>query len=122
MSVEIEIHPKGLAELQNKMERLDSTLKRKVQQQLTDLARSIKETAQRIVPVRTGFLRSTIFAEIRDWTTKVGASAPYAAFVEFGTRRMRGRRFLTRAVGAHLPQLESLLNQVVDEALREVSP
>jgi HK97 gp10 family phage protein len=103
------------------MERLDSTLKRKVQQQLANLAGSIKETAQRIAPVRTGYLRSTIFAELHDWTVKVGASAPYVAYVEFGTRHMRGRRFLIRAVSAHLPQLESLLNQAVSESLMEVS-
>jgi HK97 gp10 family phage protein len=121
MSVEIEIHPKGPSEFRSKMERLDTALKRKVQQQLADLARSIRKTAQRIVPVRTGYLRLTIFAELHDWTIEVGASAPYAAFVEFGTRRMSGRRFLAEAISIHIPQLKRLLNQAVGESLMEVS-
>ena len=43
--------------------------------------------AQNKVPVRTGYLRSTIYAEIKGTDLEIGARAHYAAAVEFGHRR-----------------------------------
>jgi len=60
--------------------------------------------SRRIVPVRTGNLRSSLTAEVsadgligwygsnRPWRGE--ASVHYAAFVEFGTRRMEPRPYL----------------------------
>jgi len=85
------------------------------------LAESIKETAQRIAPVRTGYLRSTIFTEAAEWTVKVGASAPYAAYVEYGTRFMQGRRFLSQAVEMHRLQLVNIVDEAVNESIVEAN-
>lgn len=119
MSVKIEIHYEGLEELQTKLQTLDSAIKRRIQNSLNTLAQSIKETAQQLAPVRTGYLRSTIFAKTENWLIKVGARAPYAAYVEFGTRFMRGRRFLSQALQVHIPQLRQLMDLAVEEAKRE---
>jgi len=121
MSVEMETEVEGLGEFQQKMERADSSLRAGVHQRLAELANSVKETAQQLAPVRTGYLRSTIYAQVDDWTVKVGAHALYAAYVEHGTRFMRGRRFLSQSVEAHLPQLESVIALAVEEALKEAS-
>lgn len=121
MSVEIEIQFEGQDEFRLKMERADASIKVRVQQRLEELAESIKETAQRMAPFRTGYLRSTIFTEAIEWTVKVGASAPYAAYVEYGTRFIHGRRFLSQAVETHSPQLVNIVSEAVSESLVEVS-
>jgi len=121
MSVEMEAEIEGLEEFQQKMERADASLRESVQQRLTELANSIKETAQQLAPARTGYLRSTIYAQIENWKVRVGAHAPYAAYVEHGTRFMRGRRFLSQALETYLPQLESVIGLAVGEALKEAN-
>ena len=121
MSVELEIRCEGLEELQQKVQRLDSAMKNKVHQRLVNLAESIKETAKQIVPVRTGYLRSTIFAEAQEWTVRVGAYAHYAVYVEFGTRFMRGFHFLSQAIEMHFLQLTHMINNTIDEAITEAS-
>lgn len=121
MSVEIRIRYEGMEGLQQTFQRLDSAMKRNVQKRLAKLARIIKRTAQQLAPVKTGYLRSTIFAEAETWTVKVGATASYAVFVELGTRFMRARRFLTRAVEMHGLQLPSLLGDAVQEAIMEAA-
>ena len=121
MSVEMEIQFEGRDEFQLKMERADASMKARVQQRLQELAESIKDTAQRIAPVRTGYLRSTIFTEAAEWTVKVGASAPYAAYVEYGTRFMHGRRFLSQAVEMHRLQLVNIVDEAVNESIVEAN-
>jgi len=121
MSVEMGIQFEGQNEFQLKMERIDASVRVRVQERLQELAEAIKETAQRIAPVRTGYLRSTIFTEAAEWTVKVGASAPYAAYVEFGTRFMHGRRFLSQAVDMHRLQLVNIVDEAVNESVLETS-
>lgn len=121
MSVEMEIPHEGSEEIARKFEHLDSALKNRVQQSLQNLGDSIKEKAQELAPSRTGYLRSTIFSETKDWTLKVGATAPYAFYVEFGTRFMQPRRFLTYALEMHLHQLTHFLESSVEEAIKEAA-
>jgi len=121
MSIELEMKCEGLEELQQKVQRLDSAMKTKIHQGLANLSESIKETAKQIVPVRTGYLRSTIFAEAQEWTVKVGAYAHYAVYVEFGTRLMRGFHFLRQAMEIHFPQLLHVIDNSIDEATTEAA-
>jgi HK97 gp10 family phage protein len=79
-------------------------------------AEAVKEEAQAIVPVRSGYLRSTIYAEIADWIANIGAEATYAAFVEFGTRRMMARPYLQPALEMYLPQLEQIVADAIEAA------
>ena len=53
----------------------------------------VAKEARKTVPVRTGFLRSTIRALVH----LVRVTAFYAVWVEYGTRFFTGRRFLLRA-------------------------
>lgn len=121
MSVEMEVRFEDQGEFQLKMESVDASMRGRVQERLQELADSIKEKAQRMAPVRTGYLRSTIFTETSEWMVRVGASAPYAAYVEFGTRFVQGRRFFSQAVEMHRPQLVSIVSQAVDESIAEAS-
>jgi hypothetical protein len=54
---------------------------------MMNIAQNILATANTLVPVRTGYLKSTIAIEHpSDFQLKVKATAPYAYYVEFGTK------------------------------------
>jgi len=119
MSVELEIHIEGLDDLHRKMETLSSAMKSRVHDTLVEQSEVLKNTAQSLAPRRTGHLESTIFARVEEWILKVGATAPYAAFVEFGTRFIQPRRFLARALEYCMPSLVRRVYEAIDQAIRE---
>lgn len=121
MSVEMGVSVEGLPELRAKLEQLDDGMKEQVRYALAFEGEKIKTTAQSLCPVKTGYLRSTIFARIEDWFLKVGASAHYAAYVEFGTRFMKARRFLSSSLELRMQALINTVNQAIDRAIREAS-
>jgi Bacteriophage HK97-gp10, putative tail-component len=86
---------------------------------MKDVAERVLETSNVLVPVRTGFLKSTLgYRQDSPLQVTFFAMAPYAPFVEFGTRRMSARLFLTRSIQQHqaeFPQMvESALAQLRD--------
>jgi HK97 gp10 family phage protein len=121
MSINMEIEIAGAEELAQALNRLDSEIQAKVQQRLTEWAETVKTEASRLVPVRTGYLRSTIFARTQQWHAEVGAEAAYAATVEFGTTHMSARPFIQPALQQHLPELERVLLEALDSAQTEAS-
>jgi HK97 gp10 family phage protein len=119
VSVEISCDINGVEEFVAAMEKFDSGMQRRVHAQLVSWAADVKASARRLVPVRTGHLRSTIYAKIREWVAEVGAEATYALFVEFGTRYMRARPYLYPAIQEHLPRLEQIICDVLEAAKAE---
>jgi HK97 gp10 family phage protein len=117
----VRVEWEGIDQMASKLQHLDASLKSQVQQSLEELASSIENTAKQLTPTKTGYLRSTICTQANDWTVKVCAAAPYAAFLEFGTRRIRAFRFLSRAFEEHLPQFGKMLDDAVDVAVAEAS-
>jgi HK97 gp10 family phage protein len=120
MSVEITLDVAGAAEFKQAIARFDAETQRQVHEQLVRWAETVKTEAKRLVPVRTGYLRSTIFARIQEWQAEVGAEAAYAANVEFGTRYAMAQPFLDPAVQARLPELERVLVEALNLAKVEV--
>ena len=116
MSVEVNVDVAGAAEFQQAIARFDAEMQRQVHAQLAEWAESVKTEAKRLVPVRTGYLRSTIFARVQEWTAEVGAEAAYAANIEFGTRYAAAQPFLQPAVQARLPELERVVVEALDLA------
>jgi hypothetical protein len=81
------------------------------------VAERVLETANVLVPVRTGFLKSTLgYRQDNPFQVTFFATAPYAPIVEFGSRRMSARLFLSRSIEQHaaeFPQeIESMLAQL----------
>ena len=103
------------------MSKFDSGMQRNVHQYLASLAADIKAEAMHLVPVRTGYLRSTIYARIQEWIAKIGADATYALFVEFGTKNMQAQPYLWSAIQEYLPQLENIICQAIDAARAEAN-
>lgn len=119
MAIEIKCDVEGVEEFKASMEHLDSSMQRQVHQQLASWAADIESLAKQIVPVRTGHLRSTIYARISEWVAEVGAEADYALFVEMGTRYVRARPYLYPAIQEYLPTLENTILEALDMAKAE---
>jgi HK97 gp10 family phage protein len=119
MSVEITLDLAGTEEFKQAIARFDAEMQRQLHEQLAKWAETVKTEATRLVPVRTGYLRSTIFARIQEWNAEVGAEAAYAANVEFGTLYAMAQPFLNPAVQAHLPELERVLVEALNLAKME---
>jgi len=122
VSVEMQVDVYGIPELQAKLNRLDVSMRGRVDEALDFEVSAMQTRAQNLAPKRTGYLASTIFAEgVREWAFKLGARTSYAAFVEFGTRFMQARRFLSRALELGMLGLVQHVNRAIDDAIREAS-
>jgi HK97 gp10 family phage protein len=119
MSVSINVDLSGAEEFSLALNRFDLAMQQRIQEQLLEWAESVKAAAQRLVPVRTGYLQSSIYAKSIEWQIEVGAEAAYAAAVEFGTRYQRAKPYLNPAVEAYLPSLEQVLLEALDSAKAE---
>ena len=119
MSIEITCGVKGIREFQRAMRNFDSAMQKHVHRQLASWAADVKALARQLVPVRSGHLRSSIYAKIREWGAEIGAEATYALFVELGTRYMRARPYLYPAIQAYLPQLEEIIRDAIETAKAE---
>jgi HK97 gp10 family phage protein len=121
MSVEGDIEVFGVEELKRKFERLDLAMQERIHDNLVEQGLVLESTVKSFAPRRTGFLESTVFSHVEGWLLRVGATAPYAYFVEFGTRFMQARKFIRRALEYCWPGIWDRLNQAVDQAIREAS-
>jgi HK97 gp10 family phage protein len=119
MSVSVDIDVSGGEKLAEALSRLDRAMQSRIQEELAVWVNDVRADAERLVPVRTGYLQSTIYAKTQGWQVEVGAEAEYAAAVEFGTRNMQAQPYLAPAVEAYLPNLERVLLEALDAAKME---
>jgi HK97 gp10 family phage protein len=121
VSVEMEIHVKGLPELKEKLSKLDGSMKRTVHEAMEFEAEAMKNIARARCPVRTGRLRDSIYARVQDWILQLGATAPYAIYQELGTRYISPREFLKNAVWLRMQSLINRINNALGDAIKEAS-
>lgn len=108
-----------MEEFKTAIKRFDSGMQRQVHRYLASWAADVKAEASRLVPVRTGYLRSTIYANVQEWVTEIGAEATYALFVELGTKYMQAHPYLFPAIEQYLPQLEIIITEAIEQAKAE---
>jgi HK97 gp10 family phage protein len=101
------------------MQRFDSGVQREVHSFLASWAADVKAQAVKNAPMVTGYLRSTIYAKIKEWVVDLGADAAYALFVELGTKYMQAHPYLYPAIQQYLPELESVIVQALEQAKAE---
>ncbi len=119
MSVQISVNLSNFDALSSCFACLCEQYPEAVNQALMNVAQNILATANTLVPVRTGYLKSTIAIEQpSNFQLKVKATAPYAYYVEFGTRKMSARLFLTNSVNQHLPELAPEIEEQIQEILK----
>lgn len=100
-----------------KIRGLEARISREVAAELDVVGADIVDLAKSIVPVRTGYLRSTIYHKVEDTNLEVGASAHYAAYVELGTSKMSARPYLRPSVDANREKLLDAVKTGVLKAL-----
>lgn len=79
------------------------------------------EVAEALVPVDTGFLKSSIHAEIAGLTLEMFAGAEYAGYVEYGTWKMAAQPFFEPAVAAAGAALQTAAQYCLYQAYEEIS-
>lgn len=84
---------------------------------LRKVAHDIEGEAKTRAPFKTGFLRNSIGNRlVNQYQAEVTVTAEYAAYLEFGTRRMAARPFFTPAVEHNRAPFEAAVAQVLRDA------
>lgn len=78
------------------------------------------ETATSLVPVRTGFLLSTIDANTDGHMCEAEATAEYAQYVEYGTWKMDAQPYFEPGVQAGLEAFQAVAGEALGEAEEEL--
>jgi HK97 gp10 family phage protein len=118
MAVEFGMNVEGVEEFQRALDRLPRLMHTAVERALDRVGADIHMDARRMCPLRTGRLRDSIYHKVEHWVLTVGARAPYAVYVELGTRYMEPRYFLIEAFHLNFPKLEQVLKWALDAALK----
>lgn len=97
MSVEV----RGIVEVQRNLEKVGEDIKEAARQGVMTAAENIAEEARALCPVDTGRLQASIDYRL-NWSgetvsAEIFADTEYAGYVEFGTRYMAPRYYMTRA-------------------------
>lgn len=86
----IHIKINGLEQVIGKFNKADANIKKNIQQAFKDCGNRISADAKQLVSANasdTGYLQNSIHPVYRKMGTSIVASAKYAAYIEFGTRK-----------------------------------
>ena len=102
------------------LQSLSMGLANPVNDALLTVGNKILDDMRRFTPVRTGYLLSTESLEQRGfWSFAIYARAFYAVYVEFGTRHMAPRLFMTRAFELHKDELAQEIGDAVNMSIAD---
>ena len=91
---------------------IGSALEGRVETVVKKATFDVEAYAKVFVPVKTGFLESTIGAEVEGASGVINVGADYGPHVEFGTYKMAAQPFLNPAVEAVRPAFNAALRQI----------
>ena len=101
----------------NRFPEIAAALPEKTKVVVAKVARDIEADAKNVVPVDTGNLKNSIDVEFADdgLIAIVAPHTEYAAFVEFGTRRMSAYPYMTPAAERNRPAFIAAMKQMLKE-------
>lgn len=108
----------GLDKLLKKLDNIEPLVEKAVEKGLEKSGTLIEADAKTYVPVDTGALKESIYHKVEDNTLEVGATMPYAIFVEFGTYKQRPQPYLTPAIEGNRQKMVDIISKEIEEALR----
>lgn len=89
----------------------------------THFGSAFEETANNLVPVDTGYLKSSIWVSPGDESIEMGADAEYADCVEFGTYKMADQPYFYPAIAAgtdaFMGPADEAINDAVEQAMEQ---
>lgn len=103
----------GLEDAASDLARLEDTAGAEAAELLA--ARALSRT-----PRRSGRLAGTVRAAAPGTVTAGGPAAPYAPYVHYGTRYMRGRPFLTETLDDTTPAVVALYATAITETINRI--
>ena len=95
----------GVGDVVNRLEEIKERVREFISREIQEVGDYCVKRARELAPVRTGRLRSSINMRIVAGGVVVEATAPYAGYVEYGTRFMRPRPYIRPAVREALERL-----------------
>lgn len=96
----------------NKLPQASEAVREGVAVALEKYALDVEAKATVNTPVDTGTLKNSLSTEISDTSVRLHWAAPYAAYVEFGTRYQEGQHFATDAAKEAEPALQAALADI----------
>ena len=103
----------GLDKLKTKFNRMKSTSDSVMTRQIHLAAERIAERANREVPVDTGRLLRSIDVELRNKFATVKVDAPYARYVEEGTKYMRAQPYILKHIKPSIDKMTANLIRLI---------
>ena len=124
MTISTSVHIEGLKEVQRKFDGISRELRGPAMEGAMRKATMIvTASAKKNAPVDTGRLRASITPDVRNtWGSTVegivGSNVKYAPFQELGTKRMKGRFYLRKAVEENIKRIVECFVEKVAELCR----
>lgn len=117
--MKIKIDVKGVEETIAKLSVMNTKARKAVEQQIAESALNIQMGAKKRCPVRTGALRNSITVDFYGkMSAQIGPHMPYAAYVEYGTKKMAAQPYLFPAFEEERPKLEEGIKKAIEEATK----
>lgn len=107
----------GLEELTTLFQNMQPNMSKKFQEITGRYGSTMLREMLSRVPVRTGYLKSTIGMTSGTDALDLFVTADYAGYVNYGTRKMKARPFFTAVVEENTPKMVQEYNQAVADAL-----
>lgn len=95
-------------------DKVNGTVEAAIEQFLETAVLLVQGDAINRCPVDTGTLRASIATEVKDKTATVGTNVHYAAYVEYGTVKMKAQPYLRPALDENKDELGILAQKILD--------
>jgi hypothetical protein len=117
VTVKIRIDPSDVEAFAEALKQMSGDLRDRFADVLGEIGRQIVMRARAYAPVRTGALRASIYSTVtRDFVLHVGSYFYYEMFIDYGSRYICTRYFLTRAIQENLPLLTFAMQEAIGKA------
>lgn len=117
MNIKVKI--KGTDEVIRNLDNFNNHIEKEVEKEIINTATKVQAGAKQRCPVDTGSLRNSIsIKKLDDMEVEVGAYMPYAAYVEFGTYKMKAQPYLFPAFEEERPKFLRRLEKIMGSDMK----
>lgn len=118
--VRINVKIKNAAEIRRAFGMAPTLMSKNLNKALKKSLLLIERDSRRNTPVDTGRLRASHRTKFSTLSGELSTNVSYATFVHEGTRYMRARPFMRRAVSKNEPEVNIFMKEAVEKTLNEI--